>query len=166
MSADWELLYDAINVAQGAWAVERSRVLRTVLGSCVSVCLYDPVSCIGGMNHYVYPPRDEASASRFGYTTFSADICLEGLLEAMLAGGARKERLRAKAFGGGKMFDHEDVMTVGKRNSSYAKYWLENSGIPLELADFHGNYTRRLIFFPATGQHLCQRLPTSFATLR
>ena len=73
------------------------------------------------------------------------------------------EWLRAKAFGGGRMFEHEDVLSVGKRNSSFAKYWLENNGIPLELTDFHGSYSRKLVFYPATGQHLCLRTPTRFS---
>ena len=81
----------------------------------------------------------------------------------MLQAGARREWLRAKAFGGGRMFEHEDVLSVGKRNSSFAKYWLENNGIPLELTDFHGSYSRKLVFYPATGQHLCLRTPTRFS---
>ena len=136
--------------------------IRTILGSCVSVCLFDPVSGIGGMNHYVYPPRGGASPSRFSQTTLSGDICMEGLLAAMLQAGARREWLRAKAFGGGRMFEHEDVLSVGKRNSSFAKYWLEQEGIVLELADFHGAYARKLMFHPASGQHVCQRIPTPF----
>lgn len=157
-----EALMDAINVTQGVWVVERNRVLHTILGSCVSVCLHDAVAGVGGMNHYVYPPRGEGMIERFGHTTFSADLCLEGLLEAMLRAGARRERLRAKAFGGGQMFEMNDVLAVGKRNTSYAHYWLESQRIPLDLCDFHGCYTRKLVFHPASGQHLCQHLPTRF----
>lgn len=155
---------NAINVVQGVWTVERERVLRTILGSCVSVCLYDPVARIGGMNHYVYPPRGGSSPTSFSVSTFSGDICMEGLLESMLMAGARKDRLRAKAFGGGAMFAHEDAgLSVGKRNSSFAKYWLEKEGIPIDLCDFHGNYARKLMFHPASGQHLCKRLPATFS---
>lgn len=159
---DRNAILDAINVTQGAWVVERTRILHTILGSCVSVCLFDPVTGVGGMNHYVYPPRGGASATRFSNTTFSGDICMEGLLQAMLRAGAKREYLRAKAFGGGRMFEHEDALTVGKRNTGFAKYWLENAGIPLDLYDFHGSYTRKLIFHPESGHHLCQRLPTTF----
>lgn len=154
---------NAINVVQGVWAVERERLLRTILGSCVSVCLYDPVARVGGMNHYVYPPRGAANSRNMSNTTFYADVCMEGLYEAVLQLGACHERLRAKAFGGGRMFDYDDVMSVGKRNSSFAHYWLQESGIPLELADFHGSFARRLLFHPGTGQHFCERLPMKFA---
>lgn len=161
-----EALLDAINVTQGAWVVERMRVLHTILGSCVSVCLHDSMAGIGGMNHYVYPPHASGVATRFSNTTFSADLCMEGLLEAMLRNGAKRERIRAKAFGGGKMFGYDDVLAVGKRNTSFAKFWLENAGIPIDLCDFHGSYTRKLIFHPQTGQHWCQRLPTTFESER
>jgi chemotaxis protein CheD len=157
-----EALMDAINVTQGVWVVERSRLLHTILGSCVSVCLHDAVAGVGGMNHYVYPPRGVGMIERFGNTPFSADLCLDGLLEAMLRAGARRERLRAKAFGGGQMFDLGDAIAIGKRNTSYARFWLTNSGIPLDLSDFHGSHTRKLVFHPASGQHLCQHLPTRF----
>ena len=30
-------------------------VIYTVLGSCVAVCLFDPVRRIGGMNHILLP---------------------------------------------------------------------------------------------------------------
>lgn len=153
---------DAINVTQGVWVVERQRPLRTVLGSCVAVCLFDPVAGIGGMNHYVYPPRSKTQATRFSNTTFSGDLCMEGLLDSMLREGAKRERLRAKAFGGGKLFQHDEVLHVGKRNSSFAKYWLENEGIPLDYSDFHGPYARRLIFHPGSGHHLCQRMTSTF----
>lgn len=155
-------LQNAINVTQGAWVVEDSRLLYTILGSCVSVCLYDSITGIGGMNHFVYPPRSAGMAARFGNTSFSADLCMEGLLEALLRKGARKDFLRAKAFGGGRMFEYEDALSVGKRNSIFARDWLADANIPLDITDFHGPYSRRLIFHPASGQHLCQRILTRF----
>ena len=153
----------AINVVQGLWVVERARVLRTILGSCVSVCLYDPMSGIGGMNHFVYAPRQLSTRTAFSATTFCADICLEGLLEAVLKAGAQRGMLRAKAFGGGAMFEHEDpVISVGRSNARYALDWLEAQEIPVDLTDLQGACARRLHFHPASGQHLCVRLPTSF----
>jgi chemotaxis protein CheD len=154
-----EVELNAINVVQGVWVVERERVLRTILGSCVSVCLYDPITKVGGMNHYVFPPQGSARVS-----TMSADICMDGLLEAVLQAGAQRKQLRAKAFGGGAMFAQEGgVLAVGKRNASFAKFWLEQEGITPELFDFHGNCARKLMFHPATGQHLCIKLPATVA---
>lgn len=148
----------AINVAQGAWVVEQDRVLRTILGSCVSVCLYDPVARIGGMNHYVFVPSATA-----GTSTLHGDVCMEGLMNAVLARGAVRARLRAKAFGAGAMFPSGGGNVVpGKCNSRFARYWLEQEGIPLDLTDFHGTCARKLMFHPGSGQHWCQRIPTPF----
>lgn len=162
---DRQVEASAINIVQGVWAVESERPLRTILGSCVAVCLYDPLAGIGGMNHFVYPPRSVGSAKKMSNSTCYGDLCMEGLLDAVLQAGARQERLRAKAFGGGRMFEHEDVLSVGKRNSSYAKYWLQEARILLTLSDFHGAFARKLIFHPRTGQHYCQRLPADFAAV-
>ena len=157
-----EVELNAINVVQGVWVVERQRVLRTILGSCVSVCLYDPIARLGGMNHYVYPPLSGGAPGSSRVTTMSADICMEGLLEAVIQAGGRHKQLRAKAFGGGAMFAQEGgPLSVGKRNASFAKFWLEQEGIPLELFDFHGNCARKLMFHPASGQHLCTKLPNT-----
>ena len=154
---------NAINVVQGAWVVERERVLRTILGSCVAVCLFDPVARVGGMNHYVYPPRPSTGSQSAGATTLYGDLCMEGLFNAVLASGASRARLRAKAFGASAMFGQEsEFLSAGKRNSSYAKYWLEKESIPLDLFDFHGAYARKLIFHPASGQHLCHHFPATF----
>jgi chemotaxis protein CheD len=159
-----EVELTAVNVVQGGWVIERQRVLRTVLGSCVAVCLYDAYAGVGGVNHYVFPPRGGRNPSPYSNTTFSGDICMEGLFEAVLQAGARKDNLRAKAFGGGTMFAEEERgLAVGARNASYAKYWLDQVGIPLDLSDFHGNCARKLLFHPASGQHLCRRLPVNFA---
>lgn len=161
-----EVELNAINVVQGVWIIERQRVLRTILGSCVSVCLYDRLANVGGMNHYVYPPLNECTAGSARITTMSADICMDGLLEAVLKAGARHEQLRAKAFGGGAMFAQESgPLAVGKRNASFAKSWLAQQGIPLDLFDFHGNCARKLMFHPASGQHLCIKLPATLAPL-
>ena len=157
-----EVELNAINVVQGVWIAERQRVLRTILGSCVSVCLYDPIAKVGGMNHFVFPPLSGSTR----ITTMSADICMDGLLEAVLQAGARHGQLRAKAFGGGAMFAQEGgALAVGKRNASFAKFWLEQEGIPLDLFDFHGNCARKLMFHPASGQHLCIKLPATLAPL-
>ncbi|MGV8776346.1 chemoreceptor glutamine deamidase CheD, partial [Pseudomonas aeruginosa] len=77
-------------------------VIVTVLGSCVSVCLRDPLNGIAGMNHFMLPERglggDPASPSaRYG------SHAMELLINRMLALGASRERLQAKVFGGGSV---------------------------------------------------------------
>ena len=63
------------NVAQGEHEVSRDPhlVLTTVLGSCIACCLYDPVVCIGGFNHFLLAETPanmqdlHGDASRYGH---------------------------------------------------------------------------------------------------
>ena len=42
----------------GIFASREPAVVRTVLGSCVSACLFDPLTSVGGMNHFMLPEGD------------------------------------------------------------------------------------------------------------
>ncbi len=79
-------------------AVEEYRV-TTVLGSCVTICLWDPYLEIGGINHYMYPfwNGEGLATPRYG------NIAIPKLIEKMLSLGCTKNSLRAKVFGGGNI---------------------------------------------------------------
>src|SRR5258706_12030974 len=74
--------------------------IRTILGSCVSICLWDQRQRIGGMNHFLLPAsrQGEAASLRF------ADVATEVLLGKLLQMGCRPQDLQAKIFGGSSMF--------------------------------------------------------------
>jgi chemotaxis protein CheD len=83
---------------------------------------------------------------------------MEVLLNTMLNKGAAKQRLIAKAFGGGTIVT-SILMAIGQRNSEFAKEWLEREGIPLAAQDFGGSWSRKVIFTPDGGDAFCRRLP-------
>src|SRR5262249_44811038 len=66
--------------------------VSTILGSCVSVCLWDPEARAGGINHFLLPEGVPASP-RFGQS--AVPLLIQGVLDL----GARRTRLRAKVFG-------------------------------------------------------------------
>ena len=71
-------------------AASEPTAITTVLGSCVAVCLHDPLASVGGMNHYLLPwPAPHERSARFG------SIAIESLLESVLRLGAHQPRLRA-----------------------------------------------------------------------
>ena len=147
----------AIDVVQGVWVVDRERVLRTVLGACVSVCLYDRKAEVGGMNHYVFARSGVKQTQHSDTRYLSGERCLSGLLDAILKAGAHRENIRAKAFGGASIFSNDsETVAACERNTRFAEQWLENESIILELADFHGDCARKLMFHPSTGRHFCQ----------
>lgn len=156
---DFERL--ALNLNPGDWAVESERPISTLLGSCVAVCLYDPVFRLGGMNHFLLPSKRAGNSEDSG-ALLAGDHAMETLLNAMLAKGARKERLVAKAFGGGNIVS-SILTSIGDRNAEFALEWLAGKGIPLCASDFGGEWSRKVICVPQTGEVFCRRSPVNQA---
>jgi chemotaxis protein CheD len=130
----------AFNINPGGWLVEQKQPLATLLGSCVAVCLFDPQLKLGGMNHFMLPSRRDTSSSQDDTDmVLSGDYAMEVLLNAMLAKGARKDRLVAKAFGGGTIVT-SIRMAIGA------------------ASDFLGPWSRKIIFVPSTGDAFCKRM--------
>jgi chemotaxis protein CheD len=115
-------------------------VVSTVLGSCVSVCLFDEARTAAGINHYLLPERSSRAASpRFG------DVANEMLLEHFLQIGIPKSRLRAKVFGGASMAGAREG-DLASRNVDAALDFLRSADIPLLARDTGGERGRKLVF--------------------
>ncbi|MGE5468809.1 MAG: chemotaxis protein CheD [Ignavibacteria bacterium] len=158
---DFERIARHIN--PGGWAIESDRPIATLLGSCVAVCLYDPKLKIGGMNHFLLPSRT-GSANADTDVILNGDYAMEILANGLFNRGARKDRLVAKAFGGGTIVS-SIRMAIGERNAEFAHEWLEREGIPLIASDFSGPWSRKVVFVPQTGDAFCRRIPTTQATV-
>jgi chemotaxis protein CheD len=122
--------------------------ITTILGSCVAVCLYDPVACIGGLNHFLLPRAPAESTSlRFG------DVAVPRLIEAMAECGAVQRRLQAKVIGGACVLhayrDHPSH--VGRQNVLAAVRALFEASIPVVMTDVEGNRGRRVVLHANTG---------------
>ncbi len=152
-----ELERRARNINPGGWAVESDRPITTLLGSCVAVCLYDPKLRLGGMNHFLLPSRAKTTDDDVD-VILAGDYSMEVLLNTMLSKGAVKQRIVAKAFGGGTIVT-SILMAIGQRNADFAKEWLHREGIPLTAQDFGGAWSRKVIFTPNGGDAFCRRLP-------
>lgn len=142
-------------LAGNLFAHEAPHLVTTVLGSCVSVCLWDGVRRRGGINHFMLPLwNGEGLASpKYG------NIAIAKLIERMYALGAEKRNLRAKVFGGGVVLNVSNpFMNIGERNIQLAEDVLRTEGIPILSADTGGNVGRKIIFNTATGTVLVKRL--------
>ena len=154
----------ALNVHPGAWMIQTEKPLSTLLGSCVAVCLFDPLLKIGGLNHFMLP---DMSNKKFGDedAQLSGNFAMEALLNGLLGKGAKKVRLQAKAFGGGTIIDTDSQsLSIGMRNARFAKEWLAREGIPLTSSDFLGPWSRKIIYLPFNGDVFCKRMVTNMAT--
>jgi chemotaxis protein CheD len=125
------------------------RRLRTVLGSCVSVCLYDPKLRQGGMNHFMLP----ASASADVTSTRYGDQAMKALVERLERLGSDRRQLTASVFGGARvLFEMTELMHLGRRNVDFALEWLSNEGIQVVAQGVLGQAARRLEFDIASGE--------------
>jgi chemotaxis protein CheD len=121
--------------------------ITTVLGSCVSVCLYDPTTKIGGMNHFLLPLHVEREKSlRFG------TIAVPALVEAALRAGATRGALVAKVFGGASVIGALGTgRRLGEENAVLALRLLEEAHVPVLDQDVGGQRGRKLVFIVDEG---------------
>lgn len=149
---------EAAKILPGEYYVTgRDMMLVTVLGSCVSACLRDPLTGIGGMNHFMLPEDGDihnplsASARYGGYA-------MEVLINQLIKLGASRTRLEAKVFGGGAVMRGFTIHNIGQLNSEFVLAYLERERIPVRADDLRDIYPRKVYFFPASGRVLVKRL--------
>ena len=114
--------------------------ITTVLGTCVAVCLFDPVTKIGGMNHYMLPRRGEGVAFSLKY----GDMAIATLIDKMVKAGAVEKELRAKVFGG--LEGAFSLFRIGYRNTEVAIDLLKKRKITIDTLDVGGVRSRKIIF--------------------
>lgn len=134
----------AIPILQGEFKVsdKPGEMFTTILGSCISVCLYDPLAKLGGMNHYLLAQGDSGQAD-LRYGAYAIELLINGMLRT----GASKPRLVAKLFGGAGFGSR----SIGQANARFAVQYLADEGIPCVADSLGGERARRLHFWPATG---------------
>jgi chemotaxis protein CheD len=133
----------------------RPTLVTTVLGSCVSVCVWDPVLRSGGINHFVLPRDFEGRRG-----THCGDVAVRELLSGMRALGSRPTCLRAKVFGGAAVLNiGQPGTSVGEQNVRIALDWLHRERIPVVAQVTGGSQGLRICFDTASGGELLRRLP-------
>jgi chemotaxis protein CheD len=154
----------AAKVAPGEYYVTRDdEVISTVLGSCISACIRDPVADVGGMNHFMLPECNyRASDNRWldpkaGLATRYGSYAMESLLNSLLELGARRERLEIKLFGAGRMLT--TLTDVGQRNIEFVRQYLQTENLEAAAEDLGDTCPRRIAYFPASGKVRVWRLP-------
>jgi chemotaxis protein CheD len=146
---------DGVLVAMGQWAVAAAPAkVRTLLGSCVGVVLYDRDARLGGVAHIVLPAAHGAVDHPGKY----AETAIPGMIadfERQL-GTRTRSRLTAKLAGGASMFQlnpsPESAMNIGQRNQRAIEEILAALKIPILARDLGGSSGRRLTLETASGK--------------
>lgn len=136
------------HITQGEFATASSEdaMITTILGSCVSACLWDPVAGVGGMNHILLPHDNNRPTDYVG----SRVNAMELLINAIIKQGGVKSRLQAKLFGGGKMISR--FSDVGLKNGEFVFSFLKAEGISCLSQSLGGEQARRIQFWPHSGR--------------
>ncbi len=126
---------------------EKETLISTLLGSCVAICLHDPLTKIGGMNHYLLPEvlGNEKPSPRYGV------FAVPQLIKEMDRKGADIYQLQAKVFGGGNVVaDNRIGESIGRRNVELAEKLLKENGIWVVRRDVGGERGRKITFDTTT----------------
>ncbi len=139
------------------YASTRPTEISTVLGSCIAVCLHDPVKRIGGMNHIFLPGKadlkDLSAPSRY-----STDA-MELLVRKVIQGGGSYYNLRAKVFGGAHLFSViNQADGIGEKIATDVIEFLHAEKIRIVSMNLGGNEGRKIHFHTDTGEAFLKRL--------
>ena len=150
---------EAVKILPGEYFVtQRDLVIVTVLGSCVSVCLRDHVSGIGGMNHFMLPGNNDGGISPISASARYGVYAMELLINHLLKLGARRNCFEAKVFGGGSVLRGMTANNIGDRNVEFVHDYLHTERIPVVAEDLLDIYPRKVYYFPATGRVMVKKL--------
>jgi chemotaxis protein CheD len=142
----------------GVFASREGAVVKTLLGSCIAACLWDPQSGVGGMNHFMLPrpgnAESESDAPRFGVHA------MELLIGKIQRLGGDRRTVQGKIFGGGHVLQiagsGDDVPT---QNIQFIRQFMACEGIPVVAEDLGGRTARQVLFCTDSGKVLLKRLP-------
>ncbi|MNJ95990.1 Chemoreceptor glutamine deamidase CheD [compost metagenome] len=150
---------DAAKILPGEYYYTgKDMLIVTVLGSCVSACIRDRVTGVGGMNHFMLPDgggdADSPISASARYGTYAMEILINDLLKA----GARRENLEAKVFGGGNVLSGFSSINVGERNAQFVRNFLKVENIRIVAEDLNDVHPRKVYYFPRNGKVLVKKL--------
>lgn len=152
----------AAKITPGEYYVSKAgELVTTVLGSCVSVCIRDTRTGIGGMNHFMLPRVSEngsgwnnnkllSTAARYG------NVAMERLINTILVNGGSRNNLECKVFGGARVLDLDS--DVGTKNIEFITEYLSIEQLHLAAHDLGGPYPRKIIYHPRTGKARVKKL--------
>jgi len=160
----WDQRHDifAAKIKPGEYYVSvYGEMIATVLGSCISACIRDPVSGIGGMNHFMLPDNSGHSSGAWENTAVSTEarygnIAMERLINVIIANGGIRKNLEVKVFGGGKVLNLKT--DIGGNNIDFVKKYIVKEGFKIASEDVGGVYPRKVQYFPLSGRVRVKKL--------
>lgn len=152
---------EAAKILPGEYYVTgRDMLLVTVLGSCVSACIRDSRSGIGGMNHFMLPDASSDGNNLLSASARYGGYAMEVLINQLVKMGGNRTNFEAKVFGGGAVLRGFTTVNVGERNSEFVIEYLRKERIRVVAQDLQDLYPRKVYFWPSTGRVMVRKLKT------
>ena len=124
-------------------------ILRTFVGSCVAVCIYDEAKKVGGMAHVMLPKNNTGKSTKHSNQGGKfADDAIDTIIEK-LKNRFSDLKLQAKIAGGAKIFSHESEtgsLNIGNKNIIGIRLILQEKKIPLVSQSVGATNGRWVIF--------------------
>lgn len=141
-----------VGIADMKMVRQNGMLVTYALGSCIGICLYDPLIQLAALVHIMLPLNMETGRkSPLKY----ADSGIRETLRQMEGKGAARSRIVAKIAGGARMFEVAgggNLGNIGQRNIESTHMVLRREGIRLLREDVGGTVARTLLFDAASGQ--------------
>lgn len=158
----WNVAYGAYSARlnPGEYYVTKSdECIYTTLGSCISACIRDRVTGVGGMNHFMLPASSGEGGWKDAGLSFSTrygNFAMEHMINEILKNGGSRQNLEVKLFGGGRILAH--MTDVGMKNIMFVRDYLQTEGLKITSEDVGDTFPRMVVYFPATGKVRVKRL--------
>jgi chemotaxis protein CheD len=154
---DHRFPHEIASILPGEFFVSREpMIVYTVLGSCISACIRDPIAGVGGMNHFMLPEPTEVPHDSWGESTRYGSYAMESLINEILKRGGLKSRLEIKLFGAGKIY--EGSIDVGANNAKWVIGYLKSEGLGTVNTDLGDVCPRKVYYFTDSGRVLIKKI--------
>lgn len=154
---DHRFPHEIASILPGEFFVSREpMIVYTVLGSCISACMRDPVAGVGGMNHFMLPEPTQAAHDVWSDSTGYGSYAMESLINEILKRGGLKSRLEIKLFGAGKIY--EGHIDVGASNAKWVIGYLKREGLATVKTDLGDVFPRKVYYFTDSGRVLMKKI--------
>lgn len=144
------------------YVTTNEEMVVTVLGSCISACIRDPLFGIGGMNHFMLPGDSSQASQAWGDDAVASTRfgihAMECLINEILKHGGNRKNLEAKITGGGKIL--AQMTDIGARNIRFVQDFIRAEGLKLLAEDLGDIYPRKVYYFPHSGKLRVKKLRT------
>ena len=153
---------DAAKILPGEYYyTPKDMLIVTVLGSCVSACIRDPMRGIGGMNHFMLPASQREDDDRWRHGQMDAaarygNYAMELLINTILKHGGNRAHLEVKIVGGGRILTH--MTDIGQRNITFVREYLRIEGLQVIAEDVGDIHPRKVYYRPSLGKVRMQKL--------